>query len=150
MLASANKQSEIQTGNNIIIGGLVLQIIYFGFFIAVAVVFHLRIRRAPTRKSHNVNAPWESLLVVLYSAGVLIMIRSAYRVIEYSLGRDNGVQTHEFWLYVFDTLPMVCTALLFNWFHPSRVVNSTTIAKSDETPSYNMEEGLGQREYIRV
>lgn len=39
------------TGSDITIVGLVIQIVFFGFFFLSAVIFHLRIRRTPTVQS---------------------------------------------------------------------------------------------------
>jgi hypothetical protein len=103
----------------------------------VTALFHSRIRSVPTRKSYSVTAPWQSLLYILYVASVLIMIRSIYRVAEYVGGSDSVLQTSEFFLYILDGLPMIFVALIFNWFHPSRVVNRGKL-RGDQ--SYILEE----------
>ncbi|KAK9788099.1 putative RTA1 like protein-domain-containing protein [Seiridium cardinale] len=138
MLTTAKSQDDVRRGENIILGGLGIQIIFFGFFITVTAVFHRRIRNEPTPKSSRIVAPWKSLLYTLYGTSMLIMIRSIYRVAEYAEGQSGELQSKEFWLYIFDALPMVFVALAFNWMHPSKVVSRET---SVET-SYAMDDGL--------
>ena len=50
------------------------------------------------------------------------MIRSILRVIEYIQGNDGYILGHEAFLYIFDTLSMVVTMILFNIWHPSKIV----------------------------
>ncbi|KAK9769487.1 putative RTA1 like protein-domain-containing protein [Seiridium cardinale] len=102
MLTTAKSQDDVRRGENIILGGLGIQIIFFGFFIIVTAVFHRRIRNEPTPKSSRIVAPWKSLLYTLYGTSMLIMIRSIYRVAEYAEGQSGELQSKEFWLYIFD------------------------------------------------
>lgn len=139
MLTTAKTASDVRRGENIILGGLGIQVLFFGFFIIVTAVFHRRIRNDPTPKSIRIIAPWKTLLYTLYGTSLLIMIRSIYRVAEYAQGQSGELQSKEFWLYVFDALPMVIVALLFNWMHPSRVISRQTALESS---SYAMEDGL--------
>lgn len=120
-----------------ILGGLGIQILFFGFFIIVTLVFHRRVRNAPTPKSVRIIVPWKALLYTLYGTSLLIMIRSIYRVAEYAEGQGGELQSKEFWLYIFDALPMVIVALVLNWMHPSKVISRHT-----PESSYAMEDGL--------
>lgn len=47
--------SAMQTGAHIIVGGLFIQVLFFGFFITVAVVFDSRIQKRPTRQYSNLS-----------------------------------------------------------------------------------------------
>ena len=54
---------------------------------------------------------------VLYVASVLIVARSTFRLAESILGPDGYPQGHEWTLYVFDGLPMLCVMGFFaGWF----------------------------------
>lgn len=141
MLAVSKSQSEVKRGENIILGGLGIQILFFGFFIVVTLVFHLRIRKRPTPRSKSLAVPWARLIWVLYGTSFLILVRSLYRVAEYVLGSDGVLQSVEYWLYIFDALPMFIVSALFNWFHPSKVVNRNVQLAS--TPSLEVLEGGG-------
>ncbi|KAI1843429.1 hypothetical protein JX265_013311 [Neoarthrinium moseri] len=122
IMTAAKSQDDVRRGESIILGGLGIQILFFGFFCVVTAMFHRRIRNEPTSKAVTAAVPWKSLLYALYATSMLIMIRSIYRVAEYVEGQGGEVQSKEFWIYIFDSLPMVIVALLFNWLHPSRVI----------------------------
>lgn len=79
ILAGAKEDvKKSNTGQNIVIGGLVLQLIAFGFFTAVAIRFHLKMKRAQ-RLLGSVTQErvreWRPLLLCLYASCLLIMIR---------------------------------------------------------------------------
>ncbi|KAL0575631.1 hypothetical protein V5O48_006356 [Marasmius crinis-equi] len=113
-------------GEKIILAGLIIQIVAFGIFIVVSLIFHLRMNKAPTAASrtHEQRAavPWNRMLWVLYTASAFIMIRSVFRFVEYVQGFSGYLLRNEVWLYIFDALLMGITVWLFNWFHPSRAV----------------------------
>ncbi|ETS73872.1 hypothetical protein PFICI_14818 [Pestalotiopsis fici W106-1] len=140
LLTTAKSQADVRRGENIILGGLGIQVLFFGFFIITTAVFHRRIRNEPTPKSLRVVAPWRKLLYALYITSMLIMVRSIYRVAEYAEGQGGELQSKEFWLYIFDALPMVVVAFAFIWMHPSKVI-SRQLAMD---PEYAMEDGIGR------
>ncbi|KAG7150865.1 Protein RTA1 like protein [Verticillium longisporum] len=113
--------AALKTGANIIIVGLFVQLIFFGIFLIVAVNFHVRVRRAPTARS-RIGIPWEKHLKILYAAGMLIMVRSLFRAIEYLQGFDGYLLNHEVYLYIFDALLMFITMVLFNLVHPVEIL----------------------------
>ncbi|KAH8668995.1 RTA1 like protein-domain-containing protein [Xylariales sp. PMI_506] len=123
ILTQAKTQAEIRRGNNIIIGGLVIQILFFSFFVVVSFVFHKRLIRMPTHKSATLGVPWARLLYVLYVSSAMIMIRSIYRVAEYVTGSDGVLQSNEYYLYILDAFPMFLVAVAYVIFHPSQVVD---------------------------
>jgi hypothetical protein len=54
---------------------------------------------------------------MLYAVSTLIIIRSAFRVVEYVLGQDGYPLENEWTLYVFDTVPMsVVMVVFYMWF----------------------------------
>ncbi|KAF4457377.1 hypothetical protein F53441_706 [Fusarium austroafricanum] len=124
MLATAKDKNAVKRGENIIVGGLGIQIIFFGFFVIVTLIFHLRISRNPTQKSQEIATPWKKLLFVLYAASLFILVRSVFRVAEYIMGKDSELQSKEFYIYIFDALLMSLVVISLNWFHPSRVINN--------------------------
>lgn len=125
----ASTAAEVARGNNIILGGLGIQIAFFGLFVATTLVLDVRLRRRPTGRAlapaldrtGSSPAPWRALLWVLYATSALVLVRSLFRVAEYAEGRDGSLQAHEAWLYAFDALLMLAVSLLFNWRHPGRV-----------------------------
>ncbi|KAH0436469.1 rta1 domain-containing protein [Colletotrichum camelliae] len=101
-LAGADTQKKRDLGQTIIIVGLGIQILFFGFFMIVTILFHLRINRDPTPTSLVVRTPWRRLLQVLYAASFLILVRSVFRVVEYVMGEDGELQSKEVYIYIFD------------------------------------------------
>jgi hypothetical protein len=95
LLAKAKTASDQKMGEHIITGGLGIQVLFFGFFMVVAGVFHCRIRRSPPSRTMNLTVPWERQLIVLYIASGLIMIRSVFRIAEYVMGNDGPLLGNE-------------------------------------------------------
>ena len=113
--------SNPSTGEHIIIGGLFVQIIFFGLFTISAIVFQSRIAKAPTTRSIELKGLWNRHMIALYTASILILIRSVIRVVEYLQGYDGYLMKHEAFIYVFDALLMFITVLVLQYEHPSEI-----------------------------
>lgn len=109
-------------GEKIIIGGLVVQLVFFGCFIITSATFHVRLRKFPTTTvlSRPITC-WETHLYVLYGASLLIFVRSLFRLIEYAQGNDGYLISHEVFLYIFDSVLMLSTMVLMAYIHPSEI-----------------------------
>ena len=130
LMASSKDLSGFQKGEHIIIGGLFIQIIGFGTFVIVTALFHRRILRYPTNASRTVSQPWHIYLWILYCASALIFVRSIFRTIEYIQGYDGSLQSTETFLYVFDATLMFSAVVVFNVYHPGRIIRG----RSKESP----------------
>ena len=134
LLSVAKDQAGIDRGNNIILGGLVLQILIFLVFLSVALMFQLRLRKRPTPAS--LDGPlgsksstksgrfgtltWTKLMLGLYATSILITVRNLFRVIEYGMGWGSYLLSNEWPLYVFDGLLMVMVlAVCIMWYNPA-------------------------------
>lgn len=122
-MASEKTPSKVSLGNNIIVVGLIVQLVFFGFFIIVTVVFHRRMAASPTEVSVIITQ-WHTYMRILYAASVLIMVRSVYRVLEYLQGSEGGLKQNEMFLYIFDALLMFSCCVLFNVMHPNRILSA--------------------------
>lgn len=100
-------------GEKIIIAGLWVQIVIFGFFVVVSVLFNIRLVKGPTLPSTRGDVPWKRHLIMLYSASGLILVRSIFRVIEYLQGNKGYLISHEIFLYIFDAVLMAIVMVLF-------------------------------------
>ncbi|KAJ5202988.1 hypothetical protein N7449_005067 [Penicillium cf. viridicatum] len=132
ILSTAKSADTMQLGENIIIVGLIVQILFFGFFVIVSIVFHLRISARPTSSSLRTSVDWKRCLVVLYFASILIMVRCIYRVAEYVQGQKGTLQSHEYYAYIFDALLMFLVTLVFIVFHPTQFLSKSD-SKLDDT-----------------
>jgi RTA1 like protein len=108
-------------GEHIIIGGLFVQIIFFGFFMITAAIFRLRIDQKPTGPSIELSSIWHKHLFALYATSILILIRSVVRVVEYIEGYEGFLMTYEVFVYVFDAFLMLVVMLIIHVIHPSQV-----------------------------
>jgi hypothetical protein len=108
-------------GEKIIVGGLFVQLFFFGCFIIVSAIFHHRMRLAPTHKSLDSSVRWQTYLITLYVTGVLIWVRSLFRVVEFIEGNDGHLMRSEVWVFVFDGMLMLLVLVWMNWFHPGEI-----------------------------
>lgn len=113
----------LNAGEKIIVVGLFVQIASFGFFIIVAVTFHLRLLQDNQNGSNSsiYRLPYKKHLFAVYVGSILIMVRSVFRVIEYLMGNNGYLLRHEVFLYVFDATLMFLVMVIFIWIHPSEV-----------------------------
>lgn len=116
----------------VVIVGLAIQLISFSIFWLTALVFERRIRRSPTPASLESVVPWKKFLYILYVVSTLIIIRSAFRVVEYVLGNDGYPLKHEWTLYIFDTVPMSIVMLVFYMSYPDLL--KVNAVKGDTLP----------------
>lgn len=123
-MSAIQNPTLVKWAEKLVIFGLVVQIVIFGLFCVVSVVFHRRMLRTPTAESIGTIIPWESTLYMLYGVSLLIMVRSIFRVIEYAQGYTGYALSHEWTLYVFDTLLMWLVTIIFACRYPSDINTS--------------------------
>ncbi|KAF2855746.1 RTA1-domain-containing protein [Plenodomus tracheiphilus IPT5] len=152
MLAKAKDKAAQDLGNNVILAGLGIQVVFFAIFMIVTVVFHIRITKRPTSTSLAIAAPWERLLWVLYFASVLIMVRSLFRMMEYAQGSDGFLMQKEMYVYAFDATLMFNVAAVFCLYHPGgtliaykKLDDGLEVNRAED--SYPMVPNSGWREY---
>ncbi|KAI1408592.1 RTA1 like protein [Hypoxylon sp. FL1857] len=133
------------TGEKIIVGGLILQIIMFGLFIITAVIFQTRYQK------HKVAAPaydamgWRMSMYMLYGVSAMIMIRNIFRTVEFAAGQDGYLLSHEWTVYVFDSILMLTVMVVFLVWYPSNLKQSPEAQwmHSDGTDVNLTEQGHG-------
>lgn len=119
IMASGKTLSSMKTGENVIIGGLIVQVVFFGMFMVVEVIFHYRVLKHPnecammTRNVPSQFNNWNTILFTLFTSSVLIFVRSIFRLIEYIQGNDGYLISHEAFLYGFDAALMLLSMVLF-------------------------------------
>ncbi|KAJ5213314.1 hypothetical protein N7449_000483 [Penicillium cf. viridicatum] len=123
IMSSAKSASTLKLGEDVIIVGLIVQIIFFGFFVVVSVIFHKRMASDPTSAAMATSVDWHRYMLVLYFASALIMNRCLYRVIEYIQGSTGFLQSHEYFAYIFDAALMLLVTIIFLVFHPSQIIS---------------------------
>ncbi|KAF2182749.1 hypothetical protein K469DRAFT_740111 [Zopfia rhizophila CBS 207.26] len=99
-IMASGTTSALSTREHIVIGGLVLQLLFFGFFLLT----RINVSRATT---HVVS--------------LLILVRLLFRLIEYAQGNDGYLMSHEVYMYIFDAVLILVTMCLLAWIHLSEV-----------------------------
>jgi hypothetical protein len=135
MLTTADTASKTELGERIILGGLILQILIFVFFIVVAVRFHCRLARALAQRS---PLPWQKLLLSLYAVSVLITLRNAVRAAEYGMGSSGYLLRHEWVIFAFDGACMILVLLLSLAWYRTNVGSKQLRAISTDVETYHM------------
>jgi hypothetical protein len=112
--------STARMGQIITIAGLFIQLIFFGAFLTISIIFGRRIqqKRAPLS-----NLPYGHLLYILFGVSGLIIVRCLYRVVEFCQGNDGYLMGHEAFMYVFDTIPMFAVQIIFHFYHPGKILS---------------------------
>ncbi|KAF3385543.1 Protein RTM1 [Penicillium rolfsii] len=117
---AAGSVSAMNTGANIVIGGLAIQLLFFGFFVIVSAVFHWRVKRNLPSTSHSreQGKKWESIMWALYASCFLILVRSIFRVAEFVEGNDGFIMRREYLLYIFDACLMALSGIVLVVVYP--------------------------------
>ncbi|ETS78055.1 hypothetical protein PFICI_10117 [Pestalotiopsis fici W106-1] len=108
-------------GNGVVIASLILQLIWFAFFVVVAFAFHRRMVMVPTAAAQRPDVRWQSYLYTLYIVSFFVMVRSLFRAIEFIEGSTGYLQKSEALFYVFDSLLMFLAVIYLHWKHPSEM-----------------------------
>ncbi|KAK7186558.1 RTA1 like protein [Paraphaeosphaeria sporulosa] len=117
-LIKPKTQKDVKLGENIILGGLVLQIIIFLFFVVIAAIFHRRYRR--DKQASESNGLLQQQLYTLYVCSGLVLVRSIFRLLEYKTGQNGYLMSHEWPAYTFDVALMAAVmAITLNWYRGS-------------------------------
>lgn len=115
------KPDTVKLGQNLIKIGLIVQLIFFAFFVITAIIFHTRLARNPTSATIHNSIPWKKYLWALYASSVLIFIRSMFRLAEYSGGQNGTLLSKEWYSYVFDATLMWLVMVGFNVVYPGSI-----------------------------
>ncbi|KAG4025207.1 hypothetical protein MFRU_064g00440 [Monilinia fructicola] len=140
--------SSSSLGQKVIVGGLIAQLVFFSFFLIIAITFDRRMRSH--KKALDIPAdgkkPWQTLLKLLFAAAVLIIGRCVYRVIEFGQGSTGALMSREIYMYAADTLPMLLVQMMFHVVHAGDVfpdgVDPKKVALLGDDTNYI---GMGQR-----
>ena len=132
--------SGMKTGEKIIIGGLFVQILFFGLFFVTAILFQLRGKEYFTTLRSTV--PWKKHLFSLYATSILILVRSVLRVIEYIQGNAGYLLRHEIFLYVFDAVLMFAVMFILNVSHPGDIALLLKDQRKEQLQEFEVVSGV--------
>ncbi|KAL8917620.1 MAG: hypothetical protein Q9172_005761 [Xanthocarpia lactea] len=131
-IMASHDPDKVKLGQNIILAGLFLQIILFGLFVLVSIIFHFRLRKQPTQASYAGDVQWQKMLWVLYAVSAIIMVRNIFRVVEYIGGQNGPLLKVEWPIYVFDALLMAATMAVWFAGYPTLIRPGKTLVNDTE------------------
>jgi hypothetical protein len=155
---AAGSLSAMENGERIVIAGLAVQLVFFGFFMFLSAVFHYRVRSdrqqsvRPIAADSRFSSSWEAMMWCLYGACILIFVRSVFRVIEFVQGNDGYIMKREYLLYVFDAVLMALQAALLLLAYPGAIVKGSrrtgdvALTSGGESSDGMLPAGSGKRE----
>jgi hypothetical protein len=119
-LESSHEVKTANAGAHIIVGGLFVQIVFFGLFVLAACIFDWKFTKATgekTEESERIRkeAGYRRRMIALYVISILIFVRSIVRVVEFLQGFHGYVISHEVFIFVFDALPMFTVMVVGFW-----------------------------------
>ncbi|KAF2151496.1 RTA1-domain-containing protein [Myriangium duriaei CBS 260.36] len=135
--------ATIRVGQHTILFGLALQVLIFGIFLLVAVIFQLRIVQNKVVEKIRPGVRIIHMLYTIYFASAFIMIRNIYRFVEYIMPHDGYFSQHEWPTYALDAVLMSLIMMAsISWYSTDL---DTGDAKSD-IPMHNAPVDYQQKE----
>lgn len=127
-------------GQKIVLGGLILQIIVFSFFVFIAYGFHLRNSRQPatilssSTDPAGISIKWRRQMWALYVVSVFVLARNIFRIAEFTGAGTGFINTHEAMVYVFDATLMWLVMVVFGFVHPGKLRKDIRNAEKRTSP----------------
>ncbi|KAI4170910.1 MAG: hypothetical protein LQ343_004674 [Gyalolechia ehrenbergii] len=121
--ASASSQSTQDVGSNLMITGIVWQVVTLLVFAVLAGDFFLRLYRNRSNLTHSASEILRTTKFMLFLAGLTlaylgIEIRCIYRIAELAGGWKNDIMQNETEFIVLEGVMIVIAALAVTAFHP--------------------------------
>ncbi|KAK9447015.1 RTA1-domain-containing protein [Limtongia smithiae] len=145
IMASSKTDSGQETGERLILAGMILQIIIFFFFVAATGTWHTRMQRMSSIQS-GYELSWRHILVSLYAISVLITTRNLVRTVEYGIGSSGYLITHEWVIFVGDGVPMICVLAVSTIWYRLNIGGEARLINQD---SYNQDNSNEMSVFIK-
>ncbi|KAJ7833873.1 RTA-like protein [Mycena olivaceomarginata] len=122
-------------GNKVALLSIGFQFFFVELFMLVLFIFRRRMRREFPELWHYTDAPrftfwgrtpiaWKPVFYILAVTSTVLLVRSVYRIIEFSLGQDGYLVQHEVFLYACDALPVWLAMSVYCFVWPTRALVS--------------------------
>ncbi|KAJ3131988.1 hypothetical protein HK100_005841, partial [Physocladia obscura] len=111
----------IDSGRKLLVDGLVLQLISFGVFMLIAIIFSVT-----ASKNMRGNDSWPKMIGAFFASSILVFIRSLYRFIEYIFSNLN-LSSNELYAYLFDCAMIAAAATVLTFWHPGKYMLAAKI-----------------------
>lgn len=125
--SSESNAKDPNTGKNILLAGLTIQVAVTFVFLILLSSFLYRSRTALWAKGDK-----KAFLVSFVAAALLVYLRTCFRLAEVAQGVSAYLFTHEAWFAGLEFAPIACAVLLFNAWHPGRCLKKNGSRNGDE------------------
>ncbi|EEY20914.1 RTM1 [Verticillium alfalfae VaMs.102] len=123
VMPASGDPEGIALGRNLIIGGLIAQLVALSLFTFSNFHAHHHARRlAMAKGGGSIPLDGARYFGVSYAATLAMLTRALVRGVEYLQGGDGFVMRHEVFLYLFDAVPITLILALYIFIHPGRLV----------------------------
>lgn len=119
---SESDSQSPDTGNNILLAGLCVQVFSFLVFLVLLAMFLVRARKATTSTGEGGMMRFSGALIV---SSLLVYLRTIFRMAETAEGVGGYASSHEVFFGVLEFAPIVVAILLLGWWHPGKWVPRT-------------------------
>lgn len=128
LIGSAESNAkDPNTGKNILLAGLTIQVVVTFVFLILLSSFLYRSRTALWAKGGK-----KAFIVSFVAATLLVYLRTCFRLAEVAQGVKAYLFTHEDWFAGLEFAPIACAVLLFNAWHPGRCLKKTGARNGEE------------------
>ncbi|BGP38661.1 hypothetical protein JCM10450v2_002611 [Rhodotorula kratochvilovae] len=136
-LTASSNASSTKLGKNIALAGLIIQLISYCLFTALLLVFGNNIRRRHAYLAHPAQPfklgsyrfwakdkvyDWRPLYWAVCLSCIGVIVRSFFRIVEYSEGYYGKLATGEGYFYTLDALPLWLAMSLYVFVFPARFI----------------------------
>lgn len=119
------KANIINIGDKVVLAGLIFSLFIFALFVWIAISFHQRLSREPTKvllANSEDSLPWKRYMLALYISSLAMIVRNLVRTIQFGASRQSPVNTQEAYIYVFDAFMMFISMAVLLVYHPGKLI----------------------------
>ncbi|KAJ3344192.1 hypothetical protein HDU83_005299 [Entophlyctis luteolus] len=118
----------LDMGTDILIAGTAFQVVSYCCFLYVGYTFYKRALAAEKDdgKTYSSSQLWRYSFLTLISSGICVLLRSTFRVFEFSWGFRSYLATTEAFMYVFDFTLVSLALLALNLLHPGKLLSKSS------------------------
>ncbi|GJN87449.1 hypothetical protein Rhopal_000398-T1 [Rhodotorula paludigena] len=153
-LTASNNADSASTGKSIALAGLAIQLASYCLFTCLLLWFGWKVRHIeiynqdlPFRWSSyrpwgkDKIADWRPIFAAVSLACIGVLVRSFFRIVEYSEGYFGTLATEEGYFYCLDALPLWLAMSLYVLFFPPRFIEGCRDAKVEREAQRSLESG---------
>ncbi|GAA5837644.1 hypothetical protein JCM11251_002032 [Rhodosporidiobolus azoricus] len=124
--AITDDQSTFEMGCNIMLAGIILQLITTLIFLTAFSIYYHRLRAARGNGIFSLKAGTGRIFWGIVLMAAFIIVRGCYRTAELSEGLFGDIATHEAGLIACDAIPMIFVIFLLSATHPLHNIPRTS------------------------